>query len=309
LEDVAYVINVRTKIPIYEIMQDNVQVIDNIRAKLSNSIIGQDMVINRLVDITKRIKLGYRDSKVYSMMFVGPTGVGKTKISKLFANLVVGEENLIRLDMSEYSDSMGVNKILGSAPGYVGYSDNKNILELVKNNPNSVILLDEIDKAHSSIINILYQILDEGRIKDSKGDVVRFDNAIIIMTSNIGFESNMVGFNKITRDNVVSSLKSSFNLAFINRIDDVIIFDSLSKESVTKIVKNNLKKIRAKYNNINLVFGKDVVKEIVELSNYQEFGARKIEKIIEMKIENAIIDEIIKGNKDVEIKSLGELVS
>jgi ATP-dependent Clp protease ATP-binding subunit ClpB len=243
------------------------------------------------------------------MMFVGPTGVGKTKISKLFANLVVGEENLIRLDMSEYSDSMGVNKILGSAPGYVGYSDNKNILELVKNNPNSVILLDEIDKAHSSIINILYQILDEGRIKDSKGDVVRFDNAIIIMTSNIGFESNMVGFNKITRDNVVSSLKSSFNLAFINRIDDVIIFDSLSKESVTKIVKNNLKKIRAKYNNINLVFGKDVVKEIVELSNYQEFGARKIEKIIEMKIENAIIDEIIKGNKDVEIKSLGELVS
>ena len=129
------------------------------------------------------------------------------------------------------------------------------------------------------------------------------------MTSNVGFETNMVGFNKISNDNVISSLKTVFNLAFINRVDEIIVFDKLDKKSIIKIVKNGLKKIKAKYKDIELVFGKDIVKEIVELSNYQEFGARKIDKIIETRIENVIIDEIIKGNKQVEISSLGEVVS
>ena len=309
LDDVAYVINARTKIPIYEIKQDNIKIVDNIKKSLLNNIIGQDEVIDKLVDITKRVKFGYKDNRVYSMLFVGPTGVGKTKISKLFANLMVGENNFIRLDMSEYSDSTGVNKILGSAPGYVGYSDNKNILELVKNNPNCVLLLDEIDKAHSSVINILYQILDEGKIKDSKGELVRFDNAIILMTSNVGFKSNLVGFNMKAQDTVLGDLKSVFSLAFINRLDDIIVFNYLDRDSIIKIIKQRIKVLKDKYKDISIKISNNVINEIVDFSNYSEFGARKIDKIIASKLENVIIDKIISGEKSVEINCLEHAVN
>ncbi len=300
--DVAYVINVKTKIPVYEIMQDNEKIIKKIESGLKREIIGQDKAIEKIIDITKRIKLGYKDSKVYSMLFIGPTGVGKTKLAKLFSELVFGRDSLIRLDMSEYGDSMGVNKILGSAPGYVGYSDNKNVLEMVKNNPNSVILMDEIDKAHSSVINIMYQILDEGRIKDSKGEVVRFDNTVIIMTSNVGYETNMVGFNE--GSSVNRDLKNMFSMAFINRIDDIIKFNRLDSNSIIKIIKKDLKKLENKYKDINLDISNNIIKEIEELADYENFGARKVEKIIETKLENVIIDLIIRGNKEIKVNSL-----
>ena len=300
--DVAYVINVKTKIPVYEIMQDNEKIIKKIESGLKREIIGQDKAIEKIIDITKRIKLGYKDSKVYSMLFIGPTGVGKTKLAKLFSELVFGRDSLIRLDMSEYGDSMGVNKILGSAPGYVGYSDNKNVLEMVKNNPNSVILMDEIDKAHSSVINIMYQILDEGRIKDSKGEVVRFDNTVIIMTSNVGYETKMVGFNE--GSSVNRDLKNMFSMAFINRIDDIIRFNRLDSNSVIKIIKKDLKKLENKYKDINLDISNNIIKEIEELADYENFGARKVEKIIETKLENVIIDLIIRGNKEIKVNSL-----
>ena len=300
--DVAYVINVKTKIPVYEIMQDNEKIIKKIESGLKREIIGQDKAIEKIIDITKRIKLGYKDSKVYSMLFIGPTGVGKTKLAKLFSELVFGRDSLIRLDMSEYGDSMGVNKILGSAPGYVGYSDNKNVLEMVKNNPNSVILMDEIDKAHSSVINIMYQILDEGRIKDSKGEVVRFDNTVIIMTSNVGYETKMVGFNE--GSSVNRDLKNMFSMAFINRIDDIIKFNRLDSNSVIKIIKKDLKKLENKYKDIDLDISNNIIKEIEELADYENFGARKVEKIIETKLENVIIDLIIRGNKEIKVNSL-----
>ena len=300
--DVAYVINVKTKIPVYEIMQDNEKIIKKIESGLKREIIGQDKAIEKIIDITKRIKLGYKDSKVYSMLFIGPTGVGKTKLAKLFSELVFGRDSLIRLDMSEYGDSMGVNKILGSAPGYVGYSDNKNVLEMVKNNPNSVILMDEIDKAHSSVINIMYQILDEGRIKDSKGEVVRFDNTVIIMTSNVGYETNMFGFNE--GSSVNRDLKNMFSMAFINRIDDIIKFNRLDSNSIIKIIKKDLKKLENKYKDINLDISNNIIKEIEELADYENFGARKVEKIIETKLENVIIDLIIRGNKEIKVNSL-----
>ena len=305
LNDVAYIINVRTKIPVYEIMQDNIKIIDHARVILNNNIIGQDMVINKLIDIIKRIKLGYKNNRVYSMLFVGSTGVGKTEIAKIFSSLIVGEDNFIRLDMSEYSDTMAVNKFLGSAPGYVGYDDNYNVLDTIKNKPNSVLLLDEIDKAHNSVINLFYQILDNGKIKDSKGNIVRFDNVIIIGTTNIGFESNSIGFN--SNNKVMSNLKSNFNSSFINRIDDVIVFNKLNKEDINKIVRKEIKNIKNKYKDIKLHISNDVIKEIIELSGYEEYGARKVKKIIETKLENIIIDKIILGDNDISIGSIKKI--
>ena len=214
IEDIASVINIKTKIPVYEILKEDMMVINKIKEDLANTIVGQDEVIDELIDITKRIKYGYSDNKCYSLLFMGPSGIGKTLISKIYAKNLVGEDNFIRLDMSEYSDVTSINKIVGSSPGYVGYDDNKNILEEVRNKPNSVILLDEIDKAHPKVINLFYQILDEGKLKDSKGNIVRFDNSIIIMTSNIGFEKNVVGFNDDKRG-AVSKLKEYFNLVSV----------------------------------------------------------------------------------------------
>lgn len=304
IKDVANVINIKTKIPVYEILQDNAKIIKNIESKLKNNIIGQENAINKLVNITKRIKLGYKDNKVYSLMFVGPSGVGKSFLAKVYAKELVGENNFIRLDMSEYSDSMSVNKIIGSAPGYVGYDDNKNILEEIRNKPNSVILLDEIDKAHPKIRNLLYQILDEGEIKDAKGNTIKFNNNVIIMTTNIGYENNCVGFNIEHENQILSSLKSEFKLAFINRIDGIIDFYRLNEENIIKIIKNELLKLKNKYSKYKINISNNVIKEIINLSNYEEFGARKINKIIVSNIENIIIDTIIDNKKEINIDSI-----
>ena len=304
IEDVANVINTKTKIPVYEILQDNTKVIKNIEKQLKGKIIGQEDAINKLINKTKRIKLGYKDNKVYSLMFVGPSGVGKSMLAKIYAKALVGETDLIRLDMSEYSDSMSINKIIGSAPGYVGYDDNNNILEKVRNKPNSVILLDEIDKAHPKIINLLYQVLEEGEVKDAKGNTIRFDNNIIIMTTNIGYEFNNVGFNVEHNNQIISALKSEFKLAFINRIDGIINFNKLTEENIRKIIKNELLKLQNKYSKCKINISKNVIQEIVKLSNYNDFGARKVNKIITSNVENIIIDNIIDNKVEININSI-----
>ena len=304
VKDVANVISTKTKIPVYEILQDNSKIIKKIERDLSENIIGQEKAINNLINITKRIKLGYKDNKVYSLMFVGPSGVGKSLLAKIYAKELVGINNLIRLDMSEYSDSMSINKIIGSAPGYVGYDDNKNILEEIRNKPNSVILLDEIDKAHPKIINLLYQILDEGEIKDAKGNTIKFNNNLIIMTTNVGYENNSVGFNIEHENQILSSLKSEFKVAFINRIDGIIDFNKLTEENIKKIIKNELLKLKNKYSKYKINISNNVIKEVISLSNYEEFDARKINKIIVSNIENIIIDNIIDNKKEINIDTI-----
>ena len=303
--DIASVISNRCGIPIYEIVSNNLKDIDSIKDKLLNAIIGQESVINYLMDITKRIKYGYND-KCYSILFVGPSGVGKSMLAKEYAKVLVGEDNFIRLDMSEYSDSTSINKILGSSPGYVGYDDNKNILEEIRNKPNSVLLLDEIDKAHPSVINLFYQILEEGKIKNSKGRIVRFNNVVIIMTSNIGFEKSSIGFNKISNNNIYSSLKNYFSTAFINRLDNVLIFNRLDKNNIISIINNKIEKIRNKYSDIDIKLSEDISNEIMNKCNFYDFGARRIDKIISKDIENIIIDSVINGKKEVVINSICE---
>ena len=305
IKDVANVIHTKTQIPVYEILKDDAKVVKNIEKQLRDSIVGQDEAIKNLIDITKRIKFGYKsDNKCISFLFVGPSGTGKTALSKIYANLLVGGKNLIRLDMSEYADVTSVNKIVGSAPGYVGYDDNKNILDEIKNKPYSVILLDEIEKAHPQVINLFYQILDDGLIKDSKGNTIKFNNNIIIMTSNIGYEKNNVGFNNKVESTVLNELKNELSLPFVNRIDNIILFNHLTEENIRNIIKNKINVLKKRYANVTIKIGKNAVNEIVELSNYYDFGARKVDKIIKSKLENVIIDSILDNKSTVFITSL-----
>ena len=298
LEEVANVINSKTKIPVYEILSQND--INKINDDLK-IIIGQNKAIKEVSNIAKKIKLGYKDDRCYSLLFAGPSGVGKTELAKIFGKSLVGD-NVIRLDMSEFSEPHSVSKFVGAPPGYIGYSDNKTILEEIRNKPFSVLILDEIERANQTIINLLFQILDNGKIKDSKGVDVYFNNVIIIMTSNIGFDEINVGFNKNNDD--LTKLKEYFSIPFINRVDKIISFNRLSEDNIKNIIDMKINNLVKKYKNIKIKIDDNVISEIVKLSNYYEFGARKIDKIIKDKLENIIIDKIIDNKKSVHIKTL-----
>lgn len=302
-EDVAKVIYEKTKIPVYELLSDNEKIISSIEEDLRTNIIGQDKIINQIMNIAKRIKMGFKSNNCYSMMFCGSSGVGKTKLAEVFGKNMVGD-NIIRLDMTEYIESHSVSKLIGTSPGYVGYNDNTNILEEIKNKPYSVLILDEIEKAHPNVINLFLQILDNGKIKDAKGNIVRFDNVIIIMTSNIGFSDINIGFNK-NQARILTKLKENFSIPFINRIDNILVFDNLSRDVIEKLIDKKIIDIKRKYlKEIDFKIDKKVYDEIIKESNYIEFGARKIDKIIKDKIENQIIDKIINKENNIYINEL-----
>lgn len=301
-EDVAKVIYSKTNIPVYELLNEETS-LNNIKENFKQNIIGQNKIIENIMNIIKRIKLGFKENKCYSMMFCGPSGVGKTLTAETFGKNLVGE-NIIRLDMTEYIEPHSVSKILGTSPGYVGYEDNNNILEEIKNKPYSVLILDEIERAHPNVINLFLQILDNSKIKDSKGSVVRFDNVTIIMTSNIGFNEENIGFKK-NENKVIQKLKENFTVPFINRIDNILVFDKLTKENIKNLINNKLFDIKRKYlSNINLKIEDNVIEEVIKESNYEEFGARKIDKIIKDKIETQIIDKIIEEKQEINIDKL-----
>lgn len=310
LEDIDDVINKKTRIPIYKFSELDKASIDNITRRLKGKIIGQDDIIDVLMKSYKKIQLGLNDNRCYSMMFCGMSGIGKTMLAKEFAKELVGEENIIKLDMSEYVNSDSVNKILGSSPGYVGYGDYSNVLEEIRNKPYSVLILDEIEKASNRVINLFLQILEDGKIRDNKGNDIPFNNVIIIMTSNVGFDQNIIGFDsKISF--VKRQLNEVFNIPFINRIDDILIFNKLSKDSIMYLIKDKTKKLKNKYLNkgINVKFNKNLYLEILDKSDYLEYGARQVDKIVKNKVENQIIDGIIDDMDTIVINSLEDQVT
>ena len=300
--DIANVICAKTKIPVYEIMNCKTG-LNKISKELSNKIVGQDEAISKLTNIAKKIKMGFKDDKCYSLLFAGPSGVGKTYLAKAFANLLVGK-NVIKLDMSEYSEPHSVSKFIGSPAGYVGYNDNKNILEEIRNHPFSVLILDEIEKANPSFINLLFQILDDGCMKDAKGMEISFKNVVIIMTTNIGFLENNVGFNKNCEN--ISKIKEQFSLPLVNRIDDIVYFNHLNEGNIRCLIDKKICLLKGKYKekNISVRVDKNAINRIISLSNYEEFGARKIDKLIKEKIENIIIDDILDGKISIDIKEV-----
>jgi len=308
-EDVANVIHQRTKIPVYEIMNNDFTIFKKLEKTLNNEIIGQKEAVKDLMNITKRIRLGLRGKeKCYSCLFCGPTGVGKTALAKAYARELVGEENVLRLDMSDYSEAHAVSKIIGAPPGYIGYEDNKNVLESIRNKPHSVIILDEIDKAHPSVLNLFFQILDEAYIKDANDKTIRFDNTLIIMTTNVGFNKNVIGFNNEGEEKVLSKLKKHFSPEFINRIYKFIFFNRLNTKEIKSIINKDIDILKKRFSNIEIEIDSHVINEIIELSNCDDFGARKIEKVIEDKIEGIAIDEMIQGKSKVVIKTIKEYV-
>ena len=286
--DVIKVISEKSNIPVYELNDINNKLITNIKNDIKNNIIGQDNIIDDVIKIIRKIKSGYKDN-VYSLLFVGPSGVGKNCMAKLISKNLTN--HLIRLDMSEFSESHTVSKIIGAPAGYVGYSNSLNVLEEVRSNPYSVILLDEIEKASPSVLDLFYQILDEGYIKDSKGTLVNFKNTIIIMTSNIGFENESIGFNTNTNN----KLKDYFKKSFINRIDNILVFNHLTYDDINTIVKKKITMLRKKYKNLNIK--NSDIEYIINNSEYNIYGARKLEKLI-----NDYVFNIIDNKKDL-IKS------
>ena len=302
-EDVIKVVSRKSNVPIFELKEIDKKDIVNFEKSLKKKIIGNEKNIDELIKIYKKLKLGFKDDNMcYSMLFVGPSGVGKTELAKLFSHKI--SNSVIRIDMSEYSESHTISKLIGSPAGYVGYDDNKNILEKVKDNPFSVIIVDELEKAHPNIINLFYQILDEGKLKDSKGEDIYFNNAMIIMTSNIGFNNTSIGFNN--KNKVNNELKETLSIPFINRIDNVITFEYLTYENIKEIVEEQIKKLKNKYKkkDMKLKINNTVIEEIIEKSNYKEYGARKVSKIIKNDLEMLIINSILDNKENINIKTI-----
>jgi len=302
LTDVAKVIELWTSIPVDSIKQSDREKLINLEDKLHERVIGQHNAVEAVAKAVRRNRMLRRSKKrPVSFMFIGPTGVGKTELVKALAESLFDDESaLIRLDMSEYMEKHAVSKIIGSPPGYVGYDEAGQLTEKVRNKPYSVILLDEIEKAHHDIFNILLQILDDGRITDSQGRLVNFENTIIIMTSNAGTSvgSNSMGFNQSTVSGISaridSAVKEIFRPEFLNRIDEIIEFSELRKDELIKIVDLMLKDLvsELEYMGMKFAITEDAKKKIIDNSYNPKYGARPIRREIQKSVEDPITDAL-----------------
>ena len=278
---------------------------------LHERVIGQDKAVSAVSRAIRRSRSGIKDEKrpIGSFLFLGPTGVGKTELAKSVAAAMFGsEDNLIRIDMSEYMDQIANSKLIGSAPGYVGYEEGGQLSEQVRRHPYSVVLLDEVEKAHPDVFNLLLQVLDEGFLTDSKGRKVDFRNTIIIMTSNLGsrsiFETSAVGFNadnenqiKMRQDCVRQALKQFFRPEFLNRIDETIIFDELNKPELRQIVSLLTNKLAARLDKqgVNLKISRAALDKLAKDGYDPEMGARPLRRAIQNDIEDKIAEMLIGG--------------
>lgn len=313
-EDVADVVSVWTKIPVSKITQTESQRLLKLEEILHKRVVGQNEAVETVAKAIRRGRVGLKDPKrpIGSFLFLGPTGVGKTELSKALAEAMFGNENaIIRVDMSEYMEKHSVSKMIGSPPGYVGFEEGGQLSEQVRKNPYSVILFDEIEKAHPDVFNVLLQVLDDGRITDSQGKTVDFKNTIIIMTSNAGaqriVDPKKLGFSNVEnaesehkdmKNNVIEEVKRMFKPEFLNRIDDIIVFRALSKEDVKGIAALMLKELKnrlAKQMDITLTYGDTVKNFIFEKGYDKKYGARPLKRAIQNNIEDSLAEEILSG--------------
>ena len=301
--DIAEVIEYATKIPVTKITEAETQKLLNLEKNLHNRIIGQDHAVSAVAKTIRRNRAGLQSCKrPPSFMFVGPTGVGKTELAKALAIEMFGSEDaIIRFDMSEFMESHSTSKLIGSPPGYVGYDDAGQLTEKVKRKPYSIILLDEIEKAHPDVFNILLQVLDDGKLTDSQGNTVSFVNTIIIMTSNSGsnLNNNSIGFAKQTVDSnkIFDSLKDTFRPEFLNRIDEILVFNSLTEAELIQIIDLLLNDTKSALldKNINLEITEDAKKYLLEHGIDLKYGARPLRRAIQRYVEDPLSDMLLKG--------------
>lgn len=317
VQDIAEVIEHWTKIPVTKITEEETTKLLNLEDNLHKKIIGQDKAVEAVSRAIRRNRAGLKSTKrPPSFLFVGPTGVGKTELAKTLAFEMFGDKDaIIRIDMSEYMEPHSTSKLIGSPPGYVGYDDAGQLTEKVKRKPYSIVLLDEIEKAHSDVFNILLQVLDDGKLTDSQGNTVSFENTIIIMTSNSGsnLNNNSIGFGKQTVDSnkILDSLKDTFRPEFLNRIDEIVVFDSLNKEQLLKIVDLMLKDTSAALNekNITMEVSEKAKEYLLEKGTDLKYGARPLRRAIQRYVEDELSEKILRAkikNGDHVVVDFGE---
>lgn len=321
-EDVAKVVSNWTGVPVTQMNRDETKHLANLESDLHKRIIGQDKAVSAVSRAVRRSRSGIKDENrpIGSFLFLGPTGVGKTELAKAIAASIFGSENnLIRIDMSEYMDQIANSKLIGSAPGYVGYDEGGQLSEQVRRHPYSVVLLDEVEKAHPDVFNLLLQVLDDGFLTDSKGRKVDFKNTIVIMTSNLGsrslFETKEVGFTadnssqiEMRKDRVRQALKQFFRPEFLNRIDETIIFDELDQKQLRQIVTLLTRKLINRLNKqgVQLKISRAALDKIAEDGYNPEMGARPLRRAIQKDIEDEIASMLIKGDlKEGDLLKIG----
>jgi ATP-dependent Clp protease ATP-binding subunit ClpB len=313
-EEIAEVVSHWTGIPVSRMLESEKQKLLNLETELHMRVVGQDEAIEAVSDAIRRSRAGLQDPKrpIGSFIFLGTTGVGKTELAKALADFLFNNENnMVRIDMSEYQERHTVSRLVGAPPGYVGYEESGQLTEAVRRKPYSVVLLDEIEKAHPDVFNILLQVLDDGRLTDNKGRTVDFKNSIIIMTSNIGSHLIQENLEKTTPENrdevwnrtkeqVFTLLKQSVKPEFLNRIDEIIMFQPLSEVEIHQIVENQLKAVKAmlEKNGVNVEYTKRAVDYIAKVGFDPQFGARPIKRVIQKNVLNELSKIILAEKVD-----------
>lgn len=313
-EDIASVVSAWTGIPVKSMLQSEKEKLLNLEAELHKRVVGQHEAIESIADAVRRSRAGLQDAKrpIGSFIFLGTTGVGKTELAKALAEFLFNNENsMTRIDMSEYQERHAVSRLIGSPPGYVGYEEGGQLTEAVRRKPYSVVLLDEIEKAHPDVFNILLQVLDDGRLTDNKGRTVNFKNSLIIMTSNIGSHLIQENFEKIdalnrdailarTKLEVYDLLKKSIRPEFLNRIDEVIMFEPLSREHVTDVVRIQFELIRKQLSaqNVSLSISEEAIDWLAQLGYDPQFGARPVKRVIQKQVLNELSKQLLSGTID-----------
>ena len=303
-DEIAEVVSSWTGVPVSKMMQGEMDKLKNLEDQLHLRVIGQDDAVSAVAAAVRRSRAGLADPNkpLGSFFFLGPTGVGKTELAKALAELLFDDErSLIRIDMSEYMEKFSVQRLIGAPPGYVGYDEGGQLTEAVRRHPYSVVLLDEMEKAHPDVFNILLQVLDDGRLTDGQGRVVSFKNTIIIMTSNVGSQfiagAGAEGFNEESRKQVMEALRSSFRPEFLNRIDDVVIFQPLGLEDIERIVDIQLKDVRSRLANERMTLElSEAAKQSLALDGLDPvYGARPLKRLIQRRVVDQVANLIIAG--------------
>jgi ATP-dependent Clp protease ATP-binding subunit ClpB len=301
-EDVAEVVAKWTGIPVSRMLEGEMQKLVTMEGRLSDRVIGQEEALAAVSNAVRRARAGLQDPNrpIGSFIFLGPTGVGKTETARALAEFLFDDERaMIRLDMSEYMEKHAVARMIGAPPGYVGYDEGGQLTEAVRRRPYSVVLFDEIEKAHPDVFNVLLQILDDGRLTDSKGRTVDFKNTVLIMTSNLGSREIQAaeGDEKQVREAVQQELRLHFKPEFLNRIDDVVIFHQLSRDQIGKIIDVQLERLRAMLAERNVILQLDEsAKELLMREGYDpSYGARPLKRAIQSHIQNPLAVKLLQG--------------